>query len=200
MITNGPARVDANTVRELVAHPGAATIIDVRSPAEFETVRIRGSVNVPLDVLADHADALAARLDGKVVLVCQSGVRAEQARQHLAGFGVEGVHVLDGGIASCATTGGDADASIVRGRVRWSLDRQVRLVAGTLVLTGLVAGLRAPRARLLSGLIGAGLTLSALTNTCAMGRILSTLPYNRGPRGRTPAEVLARIPAAPGRS
>lgn len=85
--------------------------------------------------------------------------------------------------------------TFVRGRARWALERQVRLVAGTLVLAGLTAGLRAPRARLLAGGIGAGLTVSALTDSCTMASFLSALPYNRGPRDRTPAEVLAELPA-----
>jgi hypothetical protein len=45
--------------------------------------------------------------------------------------------------------------------------------------------------------IGAGLTVSALTDTCAMGRILAALPYNRGSRDRTPAEVLAQLTDRP---
>ena len=200
MTIHHPDRVDGDTARELLTRPDAATVIDVRSPAEFETARISGSINVPLGLLSDHAAELAARFDRQVVLVCQSGVRAEQARQRLAGVGAEHVHVLDGGITAYAAAGGDADGSIVRGRAQWALDRQVRLVAGSLVLTGLVVGLRAPRARLLSGAIGAGLTASALTNTCMMGRLLATLPYNRGPRERTPAEVIAQVPTGPSRS
>ncbi len=64
------------------------------------------------------------------------------------------------------------------------------------MLAGLAAGLRAPKARLLAGGVGAGLTASALTDTCTMAQVLSALPYNRGPRNRTPAEVLAQLPAA----
>jgi rhodanese-related sulfurtransferase len=194
-------RVDAATVRAWLAQPDTVTVLDVRTPAEFETVHIRGSYNVPLNLLDQHAEQLAARLDRHVVLVCQSGPRAAQARQRLAAVGADRVHVLDGGITAYARSGGDggggdgeADGSLVRGRARWSLERQVRLVAGTLVLAGLVAGLRAPRARLLSAGIGAGLTVSALTDTCTMARVLSALPYNRGARDRTPAEVLAQLP------
>ncbi|OZM76359.1 rhodanese-like domain-containing protein [Pseudonocardia sp. MH-G8] len=199
-----PERVDAATVRAWLAQPDTATVLDVRTPAEFETVHIRGSYNVPLNLLDEHAEQLAPRLDRHVVLVCQSGPRAAQARQRLATVGADRVHVLDGGITAYAGSGSDggdgdgggkADGSLVRGRARWSLGRQVRLVAGTLVTAGLVAGLRAPSARLLSAAIGAGLTVSALTDTCTMARVLSALPYNRGPRDRTPAEVLAQLPA-----
>lgn len=188
----GPRHVDAHTVRDWLDEPDTVTVIDVRSPAEFETVHVRGSYNVPLTMVGEHTEQLAARLDRRVVLVCQSGTRATQAHQRLAGVGAERVLVLDGGIAAYSAAGGD----VVRGHVRWAIERQVRLVAGTLVLAGLAGGLRTPRARLLTAGIGAGLTVSALTDTCTMGRVLAALPHNRGPRDRTPVEVLAQLPAA----
>ena len=111
-------------------------VLDVRSAAEFESLHIRGSYNVPLPLLAEHTAELAARLGERVVLVCQSGVRAEQARQKLAGAGITTAYVLTGGAQGFATAGGD----MVRGAQRWHLERQVRMVAGSLVLTGLVGG------------------------------------------------------------
>ncbi len=87
-----------------------------------------------------------------------------------------------------------AGGEIVEGRARWSLERQVRLVAGSLVLGSLIASLRTPKAGLLAGGVGAGLTLSALTDTCTMGRVLSALHYNRGPKDRSPEEVLDQLP------
>jgi len=156
-----PDRVDAATVLDWSGEPDAATVIDVRSPAEFETAHIADSYNVPLGLLAQHAAQFAARLDRRVVLVCASGARAAQAQLRLAGVGPRNLHLLAGGVPGYAAAGGQ----VVRGRARWSLERQVRLVAGSLVLTGLVASLRAPKAGLLAGGVGAGLTFSALTNS-----------------------------------
>lgn len=191
-----PDRVDPDALRRQIAGSDPVTLIDVRSPAEFETAHIPGAVNVPLNLLEDHTEALAARLpeaSENIVLVCQSGVRAGQAKQRLAGAGVASARVLDGGIVAYTKAGGDVE----RGQARWAIERQVRLVAGTLVLTGLAIGLRRPKARLLSAGIGTGLTVSALTDTCTMGRILSALPYNRGPRNPDAAEVLAQLPGRP---
>ncbi|MDP9408561.1 MAG: rhodanese-like domain-containing protein [Actinomycetota bacterium] len=196
MTTSTPDRVDAPTVRTwLTDHAGAdkVTVLDVRTPAEFETVRIPGSINVPLPLVEKHAGQLAARLHRDVVLVCQSGARATQAQQRLAGVGAERLHVLDGGVPAYETAGG----SVVRGPARWALERQVRLVAGTLVLTSIAASLRWPTTRFVAGGIGAGLTISALTDTCTMGRVLAALPYNRGPRQPNPAEILDQLPGPP---
>jgi rhodanese-related sulfurtransferase len=193
-----PDRIDPSTVRTwLTDHTGAdhtgtdrVTVLDVRTPAEFETARIPGSINVPLPMIEKHAGTLAARLHRDVVLVCQSGNRATQAQSRLAGAGAERLHVLDGGVPAYEKAGGQ----VVRGRARWALERQVRLVAGALVLTSIGASLRLPSARFVAGGVGAGLLLSALTDTCTMGRALAALPYNRGPRQPNPAEVLDQLP------
>ena len=189
--TTAPDRVDGATVRQWLARPHPASVIDVRTPAEFETARIRGSINVPLSLLERHAAQVAERLDREVVLVCQSGARATQAQERLAGAGAGHLHVLEGGVAAFEAAGGE----VVRGRARWGLERQVRFVAGSLVLGSVTASLRAPKAGLLAGAVGAGLSLSALTDTCTMGRILSALPYNRGSNDRSPEEVLDQLPA-----
>jgi hypothetical protein len=85
------------------------------------------------------------------------------------------LHILDGGMQSWD----DGRRPVRRGRQRWDLERQVRLVAGSLVLAGIAGSLFVPNLKYLSGFVGAGLTIAALTNTCAMGMALSKLPYNR---------------------
>ena len=137
----------------------------MRTPAEFTTAHIPGSYNVPLDLLREHRDELRQHLDQDVVLICRSGARAGQAETLLARTGLTNLHVLDGGITAWQNAG----APVNQGPARWDLERQVRLVAGSLVLTGVLASVLAPKAKWLSAAIGAGLTTAALTNTCAMG-------------------------------
>ncbi|WP_417221125.1 rhodanese-like domain-containing protein [Arthrobacter sp.] len=168
--------LDAATLREWIDLHQDLVVIDVRSAAEFETMHIRGSYNVPLALLSEHTEELAARLGNRVVLVCQSGVRAEQARTRLEAAGIATALVLTGGVPGFASAGGD----VVRGAQRWDLERQVRMAAGSLVVAGLVAGkFVSPKMRLVAGIIGTGLTFSAATNTCAMGQALSKMPWNR---------------------
>ena len=183
--------LDAATLRDLAGTADDLVVIDVRSAAEFESMHIRGSYNVPLPLLSEHSNQLAERLGGRVVLVCQSGVRAEQARTHLAGAGVESAQVLTGGVPAYAAAGGD----VVRGAQRWSLERQVRMAAGTLVVTGLAGGrFVSPKVRLLAGAIGAGLTFSAATNTCAMGQALAKMPWNKTASEPTAASAIGQLP------
>ncbi|MEG3614379.1 rhodanese-like domain-containing protein [Isoptericola haloaureus] len=170
------------------------TIIDVRTPAEFESVHIRGSYNVPLPLLSEHTHDLADRLGGRVVLVCQSGVRAGQAQDRLSSVGVSSAEVLAGGISAFESAGG----TVVRGAQRWAMDRQVRMVAGSLVLAGFVGSkVIHPRVGLLAGAIGAGLTYSALSNSCAMAAALSKMPWNRTEVSPTYENTIRSIPVAP---
>jgi rhodanese-related sulfurtransferase len=168
------------------------TLVDVRSPAEYETAHIPGSINIPLPVVTGHATALAAEFDGPVVLVCQAGTRARTAHTALAAAGAKELSVLDGGVAAHTTSG----QPVRRGRARWALERQVRLVAGGLVAISILASLRFPKARFLAGGIGAGLATAAVTDTCAMGAALSLLPYNRGGRAVTLPDAVEALRAA----
>ena len=54
------------------------------------------------------------------------------------------------------------------------------MAAGSLSLVGMLLSVAVPRAKWLAGAVAAGLTFSAVSNTCAMGNALGRLPYNRG--------------------
>ena len=176
-LTNAPT-IAPSDLREAMDSDTPPTVIDVRSGAKFSSAHIRGSYNVPLPLLAEHGEEFASRLPGQVVLICQSGARAQQANERLESVGVDPdtVTVLDGGIAGYESAGGE----IVRGKGAWAMDRQVRMIAGSLVLAGVTASkLLSPKFVYLAGAIGAGLTYSAASNTCAMGAALSKMPWNR---------------------
>jgi len=170
-------------------------LLDVRSPAEFESVRIKGAVNVPLDVLEQRSTDVAARLCEITVLICQSGARASQAHQHLVGAGAspEALKVLEGGVSAFQVDAG-ADA-VVKGKSRWALERQVRFLAGGIVFSSILASLRFPKARFLAGAVGGGLTYAGATDSCAMGKVLMRLPYNKAAGSPSVDEVLSRLPA-----
>jgi rhodanese-related sulfurtransferase len=187
--------LDAATLQPLVAAGRGPQIIDVRTPGEFETTHIPGSVNVPLDMLREHRDELVQHIDEQAVLVCRSGQRATTARQALAAAGLPDPRILQGGLAEWQSAG----APVHTGRARWDLERQVRLVAGSIVLVAVLASVAFEPAKWIGAFIGAGLTVAALTNTCAMGMLLAKLPYNRGPRTDLDAIVAALTDSRAGR-
>ncbi|OBG71545.1 MULTISPECIES: rhodanese-like domain-containing protein [unclassified Mycobacterium] len=184
--------ITSSQLRELLDSPTAPRVLDVRTPAEFETSHIAGSYNVPLDVLDKHASEVAERLAGDrdVVLVCKSGQRSTKAQTLLRNAGLARGRVLDNGIVDWEGQGFSVD----RGTERWDLERQVRLVAGSVVLTAVLGSVAVPRLKWLAAGIGAGLTYAAISDTCAMATALSKLPYNRGATAdaRTVLSRLAR--------
>jgi rhodanese-related sulfurtransferase len=187
-----PEIIDAETVGQLLEQHTPIKLIDVRTPAEFESVHIPGSYNVPLDLLPEHREELSDTLRSPAILICRSGGRASQAAQLLRQANLSHVHILDGGMNAWET----ARKPVRRGRQRWSLDRQVRGLAGALVLTSVVAGaLVASPLTIVAGAVGAGLALSALTDSCGMAMLLARLPYNRGATCDM-REVVGRLAAA----
>ena len=66
------------------------------------------------------------------------------------------------------------------GKETMSLERQVRIAAGSLVLVGVLGGtLMHPYFYGLSGFVGAGLVFAGVTDTCAMGMMLARMPWNK---------------------
>jgi rhodanese-related sulfurtransferase len=187
--------VAPHAVADRLQRDGDVRILDVRTPAEYESAHIPGSYNVPLDTLAEHAQELRRHVDEPVVLVCQSGNRAAQAEQRLAAAGMANVTVLDGGMLAWQSSG----APVNRGHQRWSLERQVRLVAGGIVVAGIAGSVALPWLKYVSGGVGAGLAFAALTDTCAMGSLLARLPYNRAASCDVDAVVAELIDASASR-
>lgn len=171
------AVITAPELHALLKSPAAPRVVDVRTPAEFETSHIAGSFNVPLDVLDLHGSRVARHLGRQddVVLVCRSGQRSTKAQALLRDAGLTG-RVLQRGITDWESRGFEVD----RGMQRWDLERQVRLVAGSVVLSSILGSIAVPRLKWVAAGIGAGLTYAAVSDTCAMATVLAKLPYNRG--------------------
>ena len=109
-------------------------------------------------------------------MVCQSGSRARRAEDTLKAAGMPNLHVLEGGMNAWRSGG----HRVRERRPRWTLERQVRLVAGGLVASGALLALAVqPWFALLPALVGSGLVFASVTDTCALGMLLSRLPYNR---------------------
>ena len=67
-----------------------ATIIDVRTPAEFKGGHIKKSKNIPLQSLSAKMDSLNKH--NTYILCCASGGRSGSARRMMSSAGFENVH------------------------------------------------------------------------------------------------------------
>lgn len=161
-------------------------LIDVRTPAEFGEVHVEFARNVPLDRL-DPAQLMASRAAGTdepLYVVCQSGGRSRQACERLRQAGFSNVIDVEGGTRACVAAG----LPVVRGKKAISLERQVRIAAGSLVLIGAGLGYFVlPEFIGLSAFVGAGLVFAGVTDTCGMAMLLARMPWNQAGKGDTPA-------------
>lgn len=156
---------------------GKIELIDVRTPVEFREVHVEFARNLPLDRL-DPAVLMQSRNGSKdepLYLICRSGSRGRQACEKFLAAGFTNVINVEGGTLACVEC-----LPVVRGKKMISLERQVRIAAGLLVLIGALLGWFVHPAFIgLSAFVGAGLVFAGVTDTCGMGMILARMPWNQ---------------------
>ncbi|MCA9231897.1 MAG: rhodanese-like domain-containing protein [Planctomycetales bacterium] len=153
-------------------------VIDVRTPVEYREAHIAAARNVPLDKVDPQAimQARNGNANEPVYIMCRSGSRANQACQKFLAAGYENIVNVAGGIQAWSESG----LEVVRGKKAISLERQVRIAAGSLVLLGaILAQLVHPYFIGLSAFVGAGLVFAGVTDTCGMGMLLAKMPWNQ---------------------
>lgn len=157
---------------------GDVDLIDVRMPTEYREVHAVGAKNFPLDALDPKtiAGSRNGRSDQPLYLICKSGNRSSKAVQKFLDAGFENIVNVDGGTSAWV----EAGLPVVRGKKSVSLERQVRIAAGFLALLGAVLGFFVhPYFVGISAFVGAGLMFAGITDTCAMGMMLSKMPWNK---------------------
>ncbi len=160
------------------AAAAGAALIDVRTPGEFNAVHATGAQLLPLDTLKPEvARAEVERHRGKqLMLLCKGGKRASMAAAKLEAQGAD-VFVVEGGTDAWVAAG----LPVQRGKGTISLDRQVRIAAGALVVLGVVLGnFYMTGLCAIAAFVGAGLIFAGLTDTCGMAMLLGKMPWNRG--------------------
>ena len=156
----------------------AGPLIDVRTPAEFEASHAEGARLVPLADLEPVAVMASEQHppDQRLYIICKSGGRSAKACEKFEAAGYTNAVSIEGGMQAWEKAG----LPLVRGRKMVSLERQVRIVAGSLVVVGVALGVLAhPGFLALAGVVGAGLVFAGVTDTCGMGMMLAKMPWNR---------------------
>ena len=165
-------------LNEMARSGQSIDLIDVRTPAEFREVHAEIGRLVPLDRLDPTAvmEARGDQRDKPLYVICRTGKRAQSACEKFQAAGFTNVVNVEGGTQAWAEKG----LPVVRGKKAMSLERQVRIAAGLLVLTGAVLGWFVhPAGVALSAFVGAGLVFAGVTDTCGMGLLLARMPWNQ---------------------
>lgn len=156
-----------------------ARLIDVRTAAEYRAIHALGAEHHELSRLNESyidGSLLAGRSETPLLIICKSGNRATQAARLLEGRTRAPVFVVQGG----TDLWDEQKLPVEQGRAVMSLERQVRIAAGILVLAGTLLGSFLHSSFLLiPGLVGAGLVFAGITNTCGMALLLARMPWNK---------------------
>jgi len=176
-MTTDSSTVTPKKAREIAEKNTAALLLDVRTPSEFAARRAVGARNIPLDTIPATIASGKLPKDVTICVLCEKGGRAAIAADHLLKAGHLDVHVITGGTEAWASEGLPLEGT---GRKSISIERQVRIGAGILVLAGIILGfLIHPAFFGLSAFIGAGLVFAGITDWCGMGLLLARAPWNR---------------------
>ena len=149
-------------------------LIDVRTPAEFAGLHAKGAVNHPMESM--EINKLQFGKEDQIHIICQSGGRSMKVCQKMEAAGFSGVFNVEGGTSAWQIAG----LPVVEGRKMMSLERQVRIAAGSLIMIGVAIGQFVhPGGFGFSAFVGAGLVFAGITDTCGMGMLIAKMPWNR---------------------
>lgn len=156
-------------------------ILDVRTAAEVKAAGLPDCLHIPLhDLTPERLQAEIAKSgkDGNVVyLLCQGGKRAEMAADQLKGNLNAELVIIEGGMNAVKQSNIPLAA---QGKKVIPLERQVRIAAGLLIITGAVLGTWVnPGFYGLCAFVGAGLTFAGITDICPMGMMIAKAPWNK---------------------
>jgi rhodanese-related sulfurtransferase len=175
MHTSTIEQITAKDLAHLWHNRNDLTVIDVRTPAEYEAVHARGAKLRPLHDLS--AAGLPDR-DQPVYILCKSGVRATQAAEQLLEQGISHPVVVEGGTDAWVAAGLPVERS---GRRIIPLDRQMRMFAGSMIFLGALLALAIhPLFAVIPLFMGGGLVFSGLSGLCPMSNVIARMPWNRG--------------------
>lgn len=170
------------SAREYLAKSNSDTCtVDVRTVAEMRASHLANTFNIPLHDLTperlNNKLAQCGKTPEVIYLLCQGGKRAEAAAKLLDEKVNADLFIIEGGINALRA----AKAPLIDApKAHMSIDRQVRITAGSLVLIGaLLAWLVAPGFLALSAFVGAGLVFAGVTDSCMMASLLARAPWNK---------------------
>jgi len=154
---------------------GRALLVDIRESDEFAREHLPGAHHVPLSGF-NAADFNGER-DRIAIFHCASGARTAEAAPRILATAFAEVYQLEQGLSGWKKAG---LPTVVNRSMPISLQRQVQITAGMMVLLGVILGYAvSPWFFALSGFVGAGLTFAGLSGTCAMASLLAVMPWNR---------------------
>ncbi len=94
-------KIDVTQLKEKISSKTANVFyLDVRTPMEFKSNKIKGFKNIPVDQIPNRLKEIPR--DKEVVVICQSGSRSSSAIRYLKSQNYENVTNVSGGMGAWA--------------------------------------------------------------------------------------------------
>ena len=185
------SQIETISSKSFCARMGAGDvldIIDVRTGIEHKGCHLLGNHHhIPMHEF--DAAAWAKNAGGKpLYILCAAGVRARKVAEQIAAHGGKPV-VIEGGLNACLADGiATGQAQVI------SLERQVRIAAGAIILLGAVLGFFVSVGFfLICAFVGLGLVIAGITQFCGLAMALAHAPWNRDTKKEAVSESLKRF-------
>lgn len=168
-------KISAQQFRQCQNDP-AHCLIDVRDRAEYASGS-EASVCWPVSEINGETTAKFVKEqqlspDQTVVLLCARGMRATQAAEKLRRLLPNPISVVEGGHAALASSG--------RSKTKMSIEGQVRIAAGIVVLASIVgSALIHPALIAIAMFMAGGLIFSGITDWCGLAMLMMKMPWNK---------------------
>lgn len=189
--------ISASELKTLLESGQNVQLIDVRTPAEYEEIHVRGARLIPLNVFDAQKVVDELGNNGPIYVLCRSGNRAKTACERLLASGATNIILVEGGTLACEQAG----LPMIRGkRMRFTIEQQARIIiGGGVLLFSLLGYFLHPAFVFGAALFGLGQIYVGLTNNCFLALMLAYMPWNRGATSNTstnPAPASATATAA----
>ncbi len=172
--------INPHDLQQRIQTGDATRLLDVRTPGEFHSVHIAGSVLQPVDQLQPREAVEKLGGSGEIYVICHSGSRAKRAATLIEQAQLGACVVLEGGIEAWQQQGG----ACVQGESKvLPLPRQMQIIMGSIVVTSVLLAHFVNSGWIwVAGFIGCGLLMAGFTDFCPARTLLAKAPWNN----RTP--------------
>lgn len=168
--------VSPSEAQELMKN--GSILVDIRESAEFLREHVPDAVFLPLSEIVAGKNVVNVSIYHPVIFHCLAGSRTTQnADVLIRAAAPASIVLLSGGINAWKSA---SLPTIEDKKYPLPIMRQVQIVAGILILTGVLMGYAIDKSFfLLSGFIGAGLLFAGVSGWCGMAVLLSKMPWNK---------------------
>lgn len=98
-------QIDAKEVKQAIDNNEKCVVLDVRTPGEFASGKIKGAINLPLDQIPNRIEQTIPDKNTKIYVYCRSGARSAQASAYMLSQGYTNIFNMQHGLIGWSMNG-----------------------------------------------------------------------------------------------